>query len=112
MNQALLDRLLSSGPSSSSAGSKTADTAPTAGAEADEELEDEGDNAQATLADIEEMLEGYEWLGEGIGLSSLKTNRGPADHIESRLLDELLQLERVRLRLTIYLLFLKGISFV
>lgn len=93
-NQALLDRLLSSTTGPSSSTGKPTETSPPVGAEDEEEIEDEGENTQATLADIEEMLDGYEWLGEGMGL--LKTSKGPADHIESRLLDELLQLERVR----------------
>lgn len=93
-NQALLDRLLSSATGPSSSTGKPTETSPPVGAEDEEEIEDEGENTQATLADIEEMLDGYEWLGEGMGL--LKTSKGPADHIESRLLDELLQLERVR----------------
>ena len=52
----------------------------------------EGDTAAATLSNIEEMLEGYEWIGEGLPSRSKK---GPADAIESRLLDELVLLERV-----------------
>ncbi|KLO20758.1 hypothetical protein SCHPADRAFT_816552 [Schizopora paradoxa] len=93
-NQALLDRLLSSASGPSSSTGKTTDTSPPVGAE-EEEIEDEGENTQATLADIEEMLDGYEFLGEGMGL--LKPSRGPADHIESRLLDELMQLERANI---------------
>ena len=51
----------------------------------------EGDTAAATLSNIEEMLEGYEWIGEGLPSRSRK---GPADAIESRLLDELVLLEK------------------
>ena len=60
--------------------------------EEDDTWEGEGDTAAATLSNIEEMLEGYEWLGDSL---PSRSRRGPADAIESRLLDELVLLERV-----------------
>lgn len=57
------------------------------------EWAEEGDSAAAMLSNIEEMLEGYEWIGDG--LSTRTTRKGPADQLDSRLLDELLLLERV-----------------
>jgi exocyst complex component 1 len=53
--------------------------------------EEEG-TAQVTLATVEEMLEGYEWIGEGLGD---RRARGSAEQIESRLLDELTALDKV-----------------
>lgn len=80
-NQAALDRLLSG------------DMA------VRDEKEDEGEDApvgeetaQAMLASVEEMLEGYE-LARGDLLGS--TGRGTTDQIEARLLDELMALEKV-----------------
>ena len=100
-NQALLDRLLFSAEASppSSAANANAETIGGAdgvegeGEGGDETVwEEEGDTAAATLSNIEEMLEGYEWIGDGLASRSRK---GPADAIESRLLDELVLLERV-----------------
>ncbi len=48
--------------------------------------------AQAMLNSVEEMLEGYEWgTGDLFG-----TGRGTTDQIESRLVGELMALEKVR----------------
>ena len=58
----------------------------------DEDLEEEGDTVASMLGNIEEMLEGYEWIGDGL---ASRTRKGPTEAIESRLLDELLLLERV-----------------
>ena len=64
-----------------------------------DEKEDEGEDApvgeetaQAMLASVEEMLEGYE-LARGDLLGT--TGRGTTDQIEARLLDELMALEKV-----------------
>lgn len=54
---------------------------------------EEGDTVAATLTNIEEMLEGYEWIGDGL---SSRTTKTAGEQIESRLLDELRLLERVR----------------
>jgi exocyst complex component 1 len=59
------------------------------------ELDGEGEeeNAQATLANVEEMIEGYEWASEdAVGR---KMAKGAVDLIEARLLDELMALEKV-----------------
>ncbi len=73
-NQAMLDRLVADG-------------------EQDGDGEDE--TVQATLANVEEMLEGYEWASDDV--IDRKTARGAADLIEARLLDELMALEKVDL---------------
>ena len=74
-NQATLDRLIADVPET----------------ELDGEAEEE--NAQATLANVEEMIEGYEWASEdAIGR---KMTKGAVDLIEARLLDELMALEKV-----------------
>jgi hypothetical protein len=59
------------------------------------ELDGEGEeeNAQATLANVEEMIEGYEWVSENV--ISRKLSKGAVDLIEARLLDELMALEKV-----------------
>jgi exocyst complex component 1 len=58
-----------------------------------DELELDDDSAQATLGNVEEMIEGYEWvLDDAMGR---KASRGAADLIEARLLDELMALEKV-----------------
>ncbi|KAG8905579.1 hypothetical protein FRB99_008637 [Tulasnella sp. 403] len=57
------------------------------------------DPAEATLANVEEMLEGIEWGfagGYGTGASK-KGRRGAADMIEARLLDELMALEKANI---------------
>ncbi|KAH8099365.1 exocyst complex component Sec3-domain-containing protein [Cristinia sonorae] len=88
-NQATLDRLLS--------GDATVQLTK-------DEKEEDGDgeeggveieNAQATLASVEEMLEGYEWASEDI--LSGKVMRGTADQIQARLLDELMALEKANI---------------
>jgi len=79
-NQAALDRLMSG----------------TSGTQNDGEGEEE--TVHATMADVEEMLEGYEWASEDI--IGRKSSRGAADLIEARLLDELLALEKVARSLT------------
>ncbi len=49
------------------------------------------ETAQAMLASVEEMLEGYEWAsGELFAMG-----RGTADQIQARLLNELTALEKV-----------------
>lgn len=66
------------------------------GPEGDGDGGGEGDGeetAQATMASVEEMLEGYEWASEDV--MGRKTARGTADLIEARLLDELMALEKV-----------------
>lgn len=74
-NQASLDRLISG----------------------DSDVQDDGEieeeSAQATMANVEEMLEGYEWASEDV--TGRKAARGAADLIEARLLDELMALEKV-----------------
>ncbi|KAF8519134.1 exocyst complex component sec3 subunit [Hysterangium stoloniferum] len=52
------------------------------------------DSAEATMANVEEMLEGYEWANEAAVLSGAKRKRGTADQIEARLQDELMALEK------------------
>ena len=91
-NQATVDRLIVDAPET--------------------ELDGEGEeeNAQATLANVEEMIEGYEWVSENV--IGRKMSKGAVDLIEARLLDELMALEKVtknifRLRLNFHL-FLKG----
>jgi exocyst complex component 1 len=73
-NQSALDRLIfrGSGPS-------------------DPEGEEEG--TQDIMANVEEMLEGYEWASDDI-LGRMR-GRGAVDQIEARLLDELMALEKV-----------------
>jgi len=45
------------------------------------------------MANVEEMLEGYEWASDDI-LGRMR-GRGAVDQIEARLLDELMALEKV-----------------
>jgi exocyst complex component 1 len=56
-------------------------------------LEEEG--AEATLTNVEEMLDGYEWASEATIHVGSKRKRGAADQIEARLHDELMALEKV-----------------
>lgn len=49
------------------------------------------------MANVEEMLEGYEWASGSVLGSSGANRRGAADQIEARLLDELLALERANI---------------
>ena len=74
-NQATVDRLLAEGA---------------------EDLEGEGEDesAQATLANVEEMIEGYEYATDDV--IGRKTSRGAADLIQARLLEELAALDKVR----------------
>jgi len=76
-NQAALDRLI----------------AGAAGGQNDVEGEEE--STQATMANVEEMIEGYEWASDEVNGS--KPARGAADLIEARLLDELMALEKVKM---------------
>ena len=75
-NQVALDRLISG----------TAAGAPNEG-----DVEEE--SAQATMADVEEMLDGYELANDD--MAGRRVSRGAADLIEARLLDELLATEKV-----------------
>ena len=90
-NQALLDRLLAT---------DSAIVASSGAVGGDNEEE----TVRATLTNVEEMLDGFEWatedifgksgrggLGMGVGLGG----RGSAEQIEARLLDELMALEKV-----------------
>jgi hypothetical protein len=56
--------------------------------------------AESTMANVEEMLEGFEWgaagTSNGMSSSANQRGRGAADQIEARLLDELSALEKVR----------------
>jgi len=54
----------------------------------------EDDTAEGTMANVEEMLEGYEWTAVGAGLGAVG-GRGAADQIEARLLKELTALDAV-----------------
>ncbi|KAJ6519655.1 exocyst complex component sec3 subunit [Mycena sanguinolenta] len=73
-NQAALDRLIISAPN---------------------EVDGEDESAQATMSNVEEMIEGYEWaIDDVIGR---KSARGAADLIEARLLDELLALDKANI---------------
>ena len=57
------------------------------------EIDGEEENVQATLANVEEMIEGYEWASDDV--VGRKMARGAVDMIEARLLDELMALEKV-----------------
>ncbi|KAK0198289.1 exocyst complex component Sec3-domain-containing protein [Armillaria mellea] len=59
------------------------------------EVDGEEENAQATMANVEEMIEGYEWASDDI--IGRKTARGAAEMIEARLLDELMALEKANI---------------
>jgi len=74
-NQAAADRLLSSQPNGT-------------GSARDE------DTVEATMSNVEEMLEGYEWASV-MGHSTTGRSMDAADQIEARLTNELLALERV-----------------
>lgn len=73
-NQSALDRLIFRGSGTS-----------------DPEGEEEG--TQDIMANVEEMLDGYEWASDDI-LGRMR-GRGAVDQIEARLLDELMALEKV-----------------
>jgi hypothetical protein len=56
---------------------------------------EEDDTAEdAVMANVEEMLEGFDWTASALGEMGRK--KGSADAIESRLLDELAALDSVR----------------
>ena len=84
-NQATVDRLIVDAP------------------ETELDVEGEEENAQATLANVEEMIEGYEWVSENV--IGRKMSKGAVDLIEARLLDELMALEKVTLNLFVSLRF-------
>ncbi|PPQ64521.1 hypothetical protein CVT26_002060 [Gymnopilus dilepis] len=75
-NQALLDRLI-------------------LGADTQTDIDGEEENAQATLANVEEMIEGYEWASDDV--IGRKMTKGAVDLIEARLLDELMALEKANI---------------
>lgn len=75
-NQATLDRLI-------------------LGADTQAEIDGEEENAQATLGNVEEMIEGYEWASDDV--VGRKMARGAVDMIEARLLDELMALEKANI---------------
>lgn len=47
------------------------------------------------MANVEEMLEGYEWVNDTESLTGTKRKRTAADQVEARLQDELVALEKV-----------------
>ncbi|KIO33327.1 hypothetical protein M407DRAFT_234528 [Tulasnella calospora MUT 4182] len=58
----------------------------------------EEDPAEATMANVEEMLEGIEWgFAGGYAGAAKKGRTGAADMIEARLLDELMALEKANI---------------
>lgn len=59
------------------------------------------ETAQAMLASVEEMLEGYEWASGEL----FATGRGTTDQIQARLLNELTALEKVSHRGVVFVLF-------
>ncbi|GJJ09890.1 hypothetical protein Clacol_004114 [Clathrus columnatus] len=52
------------------------------------------DSSEVIMANVEEMLEGYEWVNDTTTLSGTKRKRTAADQIEARLQDELVALEK------------------
>ncbi|KAI0068299.1 exocyst complex component sec3 subunit [Artomyces pyxidatus] len=76
-NQTTLDRLI------------LQDAETTTGADGEEE------STQDILANVEEMLEGYEWASDDI--IGRNRTKGAVDQIEARLLDELLALEKANI---------------
>jgi hypothetical protein len=75
-NQATLDRLITG----------------EVGTQSDNDGDDE--NSLATMSNVEDMLEGYEWASDDV--IGRKPSGATADLIEARLLNELLALEKVR----------------
>ncbi|KAG6818073.1 hypothetical protein H0H87_009228 [Tephrocybe sp. NHM501043] len=73
-NQTALDRLIS-GESNSNV-----------------DADGDDENTSATMANVEDMIEGYEWASDDV--ITRKSSRGAADLIEARLLDELMALEK------------------
>ncbi|KAF9527786.1 exocyst complex component Sec3-domain-containing protein [Crepidotus variabilis] len=59
------------------------------------EVDGEEENAQATLASVEEMIEGYEWASDDV--IGRKMTKGAVDLIEARLLNELTALEKANI---------------
>ena len=57
------------------------------------ETEGEEESTQDIMANVEEMLEGYEWASDDI--LGRTRSRGAVDQIAARLLDELMALEKV-----------------
>ncbi|OBZ79929.1 Exocyst complex component 1 [Grifola frondosa] len=82
-NQATLNRLLSGDVVVHDEGEGEGDSVGDGGEE----------STQATLASVEEMLEGYEWASDDI--MGRRAMTGTADQIEARLLDELMALDKV-----------------
>ncbi|KAL1748585.1 exocyst complex component Sec3-domain-containing protein [Schizophyllum fasciatum] len=66
-------------------------------AEGADDLEGEGEDesAQATLANVEEMIEGYEYATDDV--IGQKTSRAAADLIQARLLEELAALDKANI---------------
>ena len=75
-NQGVIERLLSSNTFSHS------------------EIEGEEETAQATMSNVEEMLEGYDWASDDV--IGRRNAKGAIDLIEARLTGELVALENVR----------------
>lgn len=73
-NQASLDRLL------------------TQNTDSQIDIDGEEESARATLTNVEEMIEGYEWASDDV--IGRKATRGAVDLIQARLLDELNALEK------------------
>jgi exocyst complex component 1 len=63
------------------------------GAQSDNEGDDE--NSLATMSNVEDMIEGYEWASDDV--IGRKPSGATADLIEARLLNELIALEKVRM---------------
>ncbi|KAG6887860.1 hypothetical protein C0995_012111 [Termitomyces sp. Mi166 len=59
------------------------------------DTEGEDENTSATMANVEDMIEGYEWASDDV--ITRKSSRGAADLIEARLLDELMALEKANI---------------
>ncbi|KAG0704350.1 exocyst complex component Sec3-domain-containing protein [Suillus ampliporus] len=76
LNQAALDRLV-------------------AGDYAEDGSASEEETSQATMASVEEMLEGFEWASDDF--FGRKNAKGAADLVEARLLDELIALEKANI---------------
>ncbi|KAF9652003.1 hypothetical protein BDM02DRAFT_3090034 [Thelephora ganbajun] len=68
--------------------------------------DNEEESVRATLTNVEEMLDGFEWATDdifrknshgGLGLGVGSTSTGSAEQIEARLLDELMALEKANI---------------
>jgi len=75
-NQGVIERLLFSNAASQST------------------IEGEEETAQATMSNVEDMLEGYDWASDDV--IGRKNAKGAVDLIEARLTGELMALENVR----------------